>query len=280
MNAATPADADRVSAAAKATTAPLRALALLVKNPSLWPFAIVPCVVAFLLLIALAVGAYYSHGWMVSVIADAPVGDAWGLWYKTAWFLMALALALGVPVLSALLAPAVCEPFLGAFARRVRAIVTGQMPTPPSGLYADYIAPVVHLGLRLGFLAAVHLALMALWLIPGLGHALYAVLAFLVTCAVLGLTYMDYALDTAPYLLPPKQRRRFFYTHWTGGLMLGVVAAGVALVPCLTFLMLPVLVAAAVLLYLDLGGDRAVERASGVTHPLPVSDSPSSRPPA
>ncbi|MHC5022133.1 MAG: EI24 domain-containing protein, partial [Planctomycetota bacterium] len=156
-----------VSAAAKATTAPFRALALLLKNPKLWPYAIVPTLIAFVLLIGLAVGAYYGHGWMVSLIADAPTGEEWGVWYYTAWWLMALALALGVPVLSALLAPALCEPFLGAFARRVRALVTGEMPAPPSGLYADFIAPVVHLGLRLGFLAAVHLVLLVLWLIPG-----------------------------------------------------------------------------------------------------------------
>ncbi|MHC5022120.1 MAG: EI24 domain-containing protein, partial [Planctomycetota bacterium] len=147
---------------------------------------------------------------------------------------------------------------------------------PPSGLYADFIAPVVHLGLRLGFLAAVHLVLLVLWLIPGAGQVLYAVLGFLVTCAVLGLTYLDYALDTAPHLLPPKQRRKFFYSHWTGGLMLGVVAAGVALVPCLTFVMLPVLVAAAVLLYIDLGGDAAVERSTAVTTEAKAPDSPSS----
>lgn len=267
---------DAVSAAAKATTAPFRALALLLKNPKLWPYAVVPTLIAFVLLIGLAVGAYYGHGWMVSLIADAPTGEEWGVWYYAAWWLMAIALALGVPVLSALLAPAVCEPFLGAFARRVRAVVTGEQPSPPSGLYADFIAPVVHLGLRLGFLAAVHIVLLVLWLIPGAGQVIYAVLGFLVTCAVLGLTYLDYALDTAPYLLPPKQRRKFFYSHWTGGLMLGVVAAGVALVPCLTFVMLPVLVAAAVLLYIDLGGDAAVERSTAVTGGTKSPESPSS----
>lgn len=271
---------DAVSAAAKATTAPFRALALLLKNPGLWPYAVIPCVIALVLLVALAFGAYYGHGWLVSLVADAPVGDEWGVWYGTAWILTALALALGVPVLSALLAPAVCEPFLGVFARRVRAIITGETPTPPAGLYADYVAPVVHLGLRLGFLAAVHIVLLVFWLVPGVGPIIYAVIGFGVTCGVLGLTYLDYALDTAPVLLPPKARRKFFYSHWPGGLMLGVVAAGTALIPCLTFVLLPVLVAAAVILYIDLGGDRAVQRATNVDIPAPSPDSPQVPPPA
>jgi len=125
--------ADAVSAAAKATTAPFRALAMLMKHPSLWPLAIVPCLIALLLLIGLGAAAWYSHGWLLEQIATPPTGEEWGVWHTIAGWLLWPALALLVLIGSALLAPAVCEPFLGAFARRVRYIATGVMPSPPSG---------------------------------------------------------------------------------------------------------------------------------------------------
>jgi uncharacterized protein involved in cysteine biosynthesis len=180
------------------------------------------------------------------------------VWWTVAKGLTGLALLIAVPVGTALLAPAVAEPFLGALARRVRQTVTGSVPAPPAGLYANWVAPLWHLCLRLAFLIAVHLLLLPLLFVPVAGPLAYALAGWCFTAFVLGLLYLDYPLDTAPRLLPPRVRRAYFWKHWPAGFTLGLVASLATLVPCLTFVLLPILVAGATLLYLDLGGDDAL----------------------
>lgn len=246
----------------KALGAPFRAIGVLVANPGLWHLAAIPCAIALFVLVGLGLGAWYGHDWITSWVATPPDQGGTGWWWWPAKVLTFIGLLVAVPVLTAIVAPAVAEPFLGALARRARKAVTGQAPSPPTGLYADFVAPIWHLLLKLGFLLLVHLLLLPLLLVPGAGAVVYGVAGWAVTAFVLGLTYLDYPLDTAPRLLPPGERRAFFYKHWPAGFTLGLGATLTTLIPCLTFVLLPVLVVAAVLVYLDLGGDEALPKST------------------
>lgn len=246
-----------------ALTAPFRGLGVLASHPSLWPLALLPCAIALVVMVGLAALAwFYALDWAADFISTAPEAGGWVWWRRTAQTLVGVGLLLAVLVGTALLAPAVAEPFLGALARRVRTVVTGAAPTPPGGLYANMVAPLGNLALRLGFLLAAHVVMLPLLFVPLVGAVAYAFAGWCCSSLVLGRIYLDYAFDTAPRLVPARERRAHFFGHWPAGLTLGLVATLVALIPCLTLVLLPVLVAGGMLLYLDLGGDDALPGSS------------------
>ena len=251
-----------------ALSAPFRGLGVLASHPGLWPLALVPCAMALVVMAGLAALAWvYALDWTADLIATPPEAGGWTWWWRTAQFLAGLALALAVLVATALLAPAVAEPFLGALARRVRTVVTGTAATPPGGLYANVAAPLLNLSLRLGFLLVAHVVMLPLLVVPLVGWVVYGLVGWCLSSLVLGRIYLDYAFDTAPRLVPAHERRAFFFAHWPAGLTLGLAATLVAMVPCLTFFLLPVLVAGGTLLYLDLGGDEALPGVPGESPP-------------
>ncbi|MCI0343241.1 MAG: EI24 domain-containing protein [Planctomycetales bacterium] len=239
-------------------TAPIRGLLLLLGSPWLWPLAAVPCLVATLALALLLAAGWVALdpllGWLWPLAEGEPAGFLRTLAAVGVGLLLALA-AFGVSIL---LAPALAEPFLGRLARRVRERTAGPGPETPGGLVAGLVVPIVNQGKKLAFLVAANVLLLPLLLVPGLGAAAYAALALTLTWFLLGLTYLEYPLETGPRLLTPRERRRYLYAHLPAGLALGAVSSLAALVPCVTFLLLPAAVAGATLLYLDLGGDESL----------------------
>ncbi len=247
-----------VAQAGLGAAAPFRGLLLLLGNPRLWPLAAVPCLVAALFLAALLAAGWSALGPILAWLWPLAEGASGGFLRTLATVGVGLLLALAAIAISILLAPALAEPFLGALARRVRTLATGIEPRTPGGLYAGLVAPLVNQGKKLAFLVAANVALLPLLLFPGLGAAAYAAASLSLVWFLLGLTYIEYPLETGPRLLAPRERRRYVYAHLPAGLALGAVSSFAALVPCVTFLLLPAAVAGATLLYLDLGGDESV----------------------
>ena len=233
------------------------AFALLRREKSLWPLAVTP-----VLLAVLAVGGatfvvfHYASAidsvvgaWLPSLQADA--------WYSWLWvgpgklllgvargilFLFAAALC----VFSAFLgANIVASPFLERLSARVEKLVTGECRETNRGVVVAALTAISSEVRRVGFFAAISLALGALGLLPIVQLAVPFALA-LFTMLFLPLEYSGAALDRRG--LSFRERRRWISSQRLPMLGFGASAFVTFLIPGLNFIMLPVLVVAGTLL--------------------------------
>ena len=242
-----------------------RGLALLRKEPSLWPWAALPCLVnlaAFTLAIWAFVANLDALAAPLERALDPGEPSAWWGWVwagpllllavLTRWLLLA-ALGVAIYFLFTVLGGIVAAPFLDVLSERVERIVAGE-PARAGGGLADLLRgafrSVVEEGKRTLFFLTVQLGFLLFGLFPGVQPiAAAASLAF--TALFLPLDYTAYSLDRRR--VPFRARRRWIFAHRAE--MLGFGGFGLALffVPGLSFLCLPWLVTSGTLLVLELG---------------------------
>ena len=103
--------------------------------------------------------------------------------------------------------------------------------------------------MRLLIYLAVMLPLLLINLIPGLGGAVYAVAAWLVTAYFLALEFLDYPLDRRGLSL--KEKSRYVRSLGLGWLGFGSAVLVIGLVPVVNFTLLPLAAMGGTLVYLE-----------------------------
>jgi len=235
-----------------AAATPLKALGLLGKNPRLWPLAAAPFLLNVLLFaVAFWLSWTYLGDWVRGLL---PGGEGW--WWAVLLYvllvLMVLALLAVEIYLFAMVGRIISEPFLELLTRRTEDLALGQAARTDwtdSGIMRDMLRVLRQSLMRLAIYLAVMLPLLVINLIPGLGGAVYAVLAWLFTAYFLALEFMDYPLDRRGLSL--KEKSRYVRSLGLGWLGFGSTVLIIGLVPVVNFTLLPLAAMGGTLLYLE-----------------------------
>jgi CysZ protein len=241
---------------------------LLRKYPELARYWLVPIVLTLLALCASFALALRYYDDALALLWHPPDGSGGWASLEAALYWLArgvsfvltlAALGLCAVVLSTLLA----APFNDALSEAVEERETGR-PSPPFSLrrvFKDTLRTVIIEAFKLFALASFLLPLAVLgWLVPGVGHALYVAVAWLLTSFFFALDYIDW--PAARRGIGVRQRLGLFSERpW---LMLGFGAAvwGCLFVPVLNVAFMPIAVAGGTRLFLDLESELQAIRAN------------------
>jgi len=251
-----------------AATAPRvlrRAAAMLRRERSLWPWALVPFALnlgAF----ALAAGVFIAKLGAIAAPLErfltVPEPTAWYGYLVAAplWLLAALVRALllaafglalyfGFTVVGGVIA----APFLDVLSERVERLATGRELAQTRGVTATLrraARSAVEEGKRVAFFLAVQGALLGLGLVPGM-QPVAAVASLAASALFMPLDYTGFALDRRGVRF--AARRRWILGHALEMLSFGGFALALYAVPGLSFVCLPWLVTAGTLLALEVG---------------------------
>jgi len=236
----------------RAAGAPLRALGLIWRHKRLWPLAAAPF---FLNLALFAIAFWLSYQYLGQWVRGLlPGGEGW--WWAALMYFLLVLLVLALLALEiylfAVVGRVVAEPFLELLTRRAEALAAGAPPGAAwsdSGLLRDVLRVLRQGLLRLAIYLGVMLPLLLLNFIPGLGGAVYAVLAWLVTAYFLALEFLDYPLDRRG--LSFKEKSRYVRSLGLGWLGFGSAVLLIGLVPVVNFTLLPLAAVGGTLLYLE-----------------------------
>ena len=237
---------------ARGFSAPLRGGGFLLRRPRLWPLAIAPFLINLGLFVLFFWFSYTRFDqWVRSVV---PAAEGWW-WVALIYLLTALVVILLLVVevyLFAVVGNLLACPFLELLTRRVEREAAGRLPEGGQGLRA-FLAEVKRVGLqqlkKLVLYVLVLGALLLLNLVPGVGSAIYAVLAWLITCFFLVLEFVDYPLDRRQLTLKAKLAY-VWNLQWTG-LGLGAALFFIGVIPILNLAFLPMGAVGATLVYLE-----------------------------
>lgn len=242
-----------------------RGFALLCRERSLWPLAVLP-LASNLAAFALAIWAFAAH---LDAIAapleralDPGEPEAWWGWawagpllvlaLLARWLLLA-ALGVAIYFLFTVLGGVIAAPFLERLSERVERIATGAPAPSVPGLAAfarGAIRSIVYESKRAAFFVSVQLGLVLLGFIPG-AQPIAAAASLAFTALFLPLDYTAHALDRRSVSF--RLRRRWILAHPAEMLGFGGLGLVLFFVPGLSFLCLPWLVTSGTLLALELG---------------------------
>lgn len=229
--------------------APLWAAGFLLRRPRLWPWLLAPLLINLgLFALAFWLGVGWFDRWLAAVL---PGGEGLG-WRVLFYLLLVLGYLLFLAAtvyLFALAGRVLAAPFLELLTRRVELAAGG------GGEWAEvgFLAGLGRAALQEGKKLLLYLALLALLLLvnllPGVGTALYAGLAGLVTAWFLALDFVDYPLERRGLRLQAK----LAYLRGLGltGLAFGAACLGLGIVPLFNLALLPLAAVGGTLLYLE-----------------------------
>ncbi|MET0283505.1 MAG: EI24 domain-containing protein [Polyangiales bacterium] len=237
---------------------PLRGLVILRRHPGMARYWLPPIVLTTLALIAsiLLASRYYDEA--LALIWVEPGHESWqgALLLSLYWVVRVLAfvLAIGIAMLATVvLANLFAAPFNDALSEAVEEVETGQ-PSPPFSLAKLLKDAGRSVGLELVklciYVAVMGPLLVASWLLPGVGQALYLVFASLFTWLYFAIDYVDWPASRRGL----GWRARFALLRTRPFLMLGFgfAVATCLFVPLLNLCFMPFAVAGGTRLFLDL----------------------------
>jgi CysZ protein len=244
----------------RAAAAPWRGLYFLFRNPASWPLAMVPVIVA---LVIISVASGLSLAYVPDLVASW-IGDT-STWYGTAGRVALQILATIVLVVVAMLAGAIlAQPLSGPALERLVRLREEHLGLPPresspfwidvwrssrSALIGSFGVPVILT------ITVLEIA------IPGSSIVLLP-LKVLISGLFVSWDLLDYPLSVRSFRM--RDRLRFVFTHKQEVLGFGVSLAVVFLLPCMQLLLLPAGVVGATELVRDIeeadGPDRPIAR--------------------
>ncbi|HEX5656386.1 MAG TPA: EI24 domain-containing protein [Polyangiales bacterium] len=242
---------------------PLRGLVILRRHPGMVRYWLPPIVLTTLALLASIVLATRYYDDALALIWKQPVSGQWheALLVALYWVVRVLTFVLGIGIamlVTVVLANLFAAPFNDALSEAVEEVETGNK-APPFSLPKLARDLGRSLGLELVklciYAAVMGPLLVASWLLPGIGQALYLVFASLFTWLYFAIDYVDW----------PASRRglgwrdRFGLLRTRPFLMLGFgfAVATCLFVPLLNLCFMPFAVAGGTRLFLDLEALRA-----------------------
>lgn len=239
---------------------PFRGLAYLGRNPELWRHVLIPVLLTVAGVVASLILAWPASAQLLGLVWQPPAGLTGLVWtfvHAVLFLVLVLLAAAGLPALLA-------APFTDRLSARVEALELGAASS--EGGMGRFLAEtgqsLWHGARRVLVLAAGHLALLLLLVIPVIGAA-YPVLAFLWSARWLALEYLD--VPMARNLHPYSEVRAALRRVRPLSLGFGALLALGFLVPLAGFLMVPVGAIAGTLLYCDLIRDGIVPRRKAAT---------------
>jgi CysZ protein len=230
--------------------APLRAVRYLLGHPTLLPIAALPLLAnsAILMMVFFTLGPHVS-GWVKSLLPSSNWGYAlYILLLPVVW---SLALLLGALIVN-LFGTIVASPFNEMLSARVEA-KEGRLPQDQLLSWAATIARfgvVVLDEIKKWALYLLVMALLAfLWLIPIAGSIAFTFLGGLVTFWFLGYEYLDHCFSRRAMRF--ADRRAFCWKNKSAIIGLGMAITGATLIPFVFFVMMPVAVVGATLVFVE-----------------------------
>jgi len=232
----------------RGATAPFRGAALLLRERELRRLALKPLlinIVLFLVGLPLAVwGAMSLAGWLIG-------GDAlFGVLRIVGQVAAVLGVLLLTPVLFVIVGGIIAGPYNSALAVAIERLQRGSAVEDDAGIIASVRRSV---GVELARLGQAMLVYPLLWLlqfVPVVGWGLYAAASFLFGANLLALDLSDPVFER--HIPRFSERRAFIRRHRARYLGFGLVSLLFALLPFLNLLVMPVCVAGATLLYLEI----------------------------
>lgn len=255
---------------------PFRGLLFLLRERSLWKYALVPFAINLLVVglallgLAFVFDDVFAYATAFTELPKPSVWYRWldyGLLWLLKWLVGALLLIVGLALtalLFLLLGAVIASPFNDVLAERVEALSTGRgRPEPPfsiGALLSDGARSVLEELRKAGFFLVVFLGLLPLNLIPLAGTLLYAAASTTLSAFFLTLEFCDYAMSRRRLVF--REKRALLLRHRGAALGFGSVMFLVLAVPLANLLLLPVGVVAGTRLFLELEGSESVPGAS------------------
>lgn len=246
--------------------APFRSLRLLRGNPRLILYILIPIVinvVVFSLTVWLGFDFFGS-----TVLGYLPQGDAW-YWAALSWLLWVVA-ALVTMVLVffsfTVIGNLIASPFNDLLSERTEEILTGHIVDTPFSLRrfaSDALQAVLTELRKLWVFVVVMLLILPLNLLPGVGSALYMILAVSLTLFFLSFEYLSFVMVRRQQFFAAQKR----YIFGRKFLMLGFGCGVMALlaIPFMQLLCIPLAVIGATRLWCEEEGLVAQDRGKTVT---------------
>lgn len=235
---------------------PFSALGLLFRSPRLFVLSAISSLVTLASLVLLVVGLWHWTGDLVSLLVAQPhhwFGRfLWDVLYALTFALLLVAGANTVPLL--LLAP-LQEPLSEA-----TEALCGDYASRPFALgefFRTTAASMGHTLLRVALLLAGHAALLLLNVVPGAGHAAWAICSALWTMGWLAVEYLDSPMTRHRYGF--RDVRRIVRQRLPLALGFGAALYVLLWIPVLDFFLIPVAVVGGTLLFRGLKAAGALE---------------------
>ncbi len=231
---------------------PFRSLALLKNRPRLLLYILIP----FLINLTVFTGAVYLglDFFGSTVVEHIPQGEAW-YWSILYWFLWVVAVLLTSVLVFfsfTVVGNIVASPFNDLLSERTEQVLTGQTNDESFSLaqFARDAGKTVLMELRkMWVFVVVMLLILPLNLIPGVGNALYTVLAIMLTLFFLSVEYLSFTMVRKRQFF--GDQRRFIFAHKF--LMLGFACGIMTLlaIPFVQFFCIPLAVIGATRIWCD-----------------------------
>lgn len=220
-------------------------------RPGVRRYVAVPLIINLLVFAAaIALGAHYFGAWLHHWISGMPHWLAWLA--ALLWVVFALAAAVVLFYAFTMVANLIAAPFDIFLAMRVEAMLTGRRPETGRSLAGDItvglrgqIQRLLYLLWRLSLIAILGLVLL---LVPVFG-TLTPVLWFLFTAWTLAIVYSDFPLSNRGVTF--VEQRRLFRQKRARLFGFGTAAALCTMLPVVNFVIMPVAVIGATLLWTE-----------------------------
>ncbi len=233
--------------------APLSGAPFLWRHPGLWPWALAPFLVnlgLFALFFWLGYGPFRR-------LLQWALGQFAGWWWAALVYLLLALVLLLLLIMTvyafSLVGSILAAPFLEQLTMGVeRRLAPGGLPSEPfrlTGIPREILRVAGQAVKRLALFLALQIALLLINLLPVMGPALYAALAWLVTAFFLALEFMDYPLDRRKLTLTAKLAYIWRLGPAWLGFGAGVMVLG--LIPVLNIALLPLAAVGATRLFLQ-----------------------------
>ncbi len=223
----------------------------LYNNKVLWKYAAAPIAIGFVIL----GGSYALLYYFFLRMYNAYFNDA-GLGLALFYILLALLTVMLLVVFFFIftrVVSAIAAPFNEFLSQKTEELVTGAYVDAPFSLglmLKDSARAIAHsfkvLGLYLGLL----LALLLLFIIPGFGQVVFTIFSAFLSSLMFSYEYLSYPMDRRRFSWDRK--KAFLKSNGRSTMSFGLGCLGMAAIPLLNILFVPVAVVGGTLLFLDL----------------------------
>lgn len=231
---------------------PFRGARLLLRYPSLLRYVVIPFIINALVFSgALYLGYAFFTG---TVLPMVPAGDAW-YWAILTYLLMAVALVVTAVIVFfsfTVVGNLIASPFNDLLSERAEQRLAGRLKEEPFSLrqfWRDARRVLIEEVKKMSIFVLLMLLLLPLNLLPGVGQAIYSVLATLVTLFFLVVEYLGYIMSRKR--LGFARQRQFIRQRLFASLGFGTGVFCMLAIPFLQLLCIPFAVLGATLFYLE-----------------------------
>lgn len=247
-------------------TYPLRALGIFWRNPSLWSYMIVPIVLNLGIAIAIYSGLFFFGwglinnfqtdfiAWLNSWLAQLPAWLAW-LDYLAIGSIYLLRITLTVVALVvtgfaiAQFGVLLGAPWYGKLSEKLEQIRTGKIEIIEVSIFTDLGRALLYELKKLVLIAIIGLPLGIVSLFPGLGTSVFTIGWFILTTTIVGLDFIDSALERRRYKF--RRKLKTFLAALPASGSFALVCVFLISIPLVNLVTIPLCVAAGTLLVCD-----------------------------